>query len=138
MCSTPQKHLYPKLVNTVGFNRVAEQNTYPAAIVAFSVLAGKLPMPLPIGATPMVAFEKGLMNLLMSPGNMAAGRIEVRIAVLLVLLDDSMSDGLGNYRRKRSRRAIDLYIHEYCCGGRGWWGIVACCVIPGCVMHDKS
>lgn len=83
MCSTPQKHLYPKLVNTVGFNQVAEQNTYPAAIVAFSVLAGRLPMPLPIGATPMVALEKGLMNLLMSPGNMAASWIEVRIVVLL-------------------------------------------------------
>lgn len=84
MCSTPQKHLCPKPVSIVGFNQVAEQNTHPAAIVAFSVLAGKMPMPLPIGATPMVALEKGLKNLLMSPGNMAAGRIEVRILVLLV------------------------------------------------------
>lgn len=34
-------------------------------------------MPPPIGVTPIVALENGLMSLLMSPGNMTASRIEV-------------------------------------------------------------
>lgn len=71
MCSTPQKHLYSELVSYRRRYKLGRaDHTYPAAIVAFSVLAGKLPMPLPIGATPIVVLENGLMNLLMSLGNM--------------------------------------------------------------------
>lgn len=73
--------------------QLAKRNTYPAAIVAFSVLAGRLFMPPPIGATPMVALENGLMNLLMSPGNMTASRICVEARIIRLM--GSISGELG-------------------------------------------
>lgn len=65
--------------------QLTKQNTYPAAIVAFSVLAGRLLMPPAIGATPMATLENGLMNLLMSSGNMAASGIETRMIRLVMV-----------------------------------------------------